>query len=103
MVKDGSTSDGSLASTKGINGAGKVGSPIADVGELTTLLSGIEEHARGLIAVVDKLSEDVKTENERSEVQNTSRGLSYLDVKNILMLSYNCDLINLIKAKTEGR
>ena len=32
-----------------------------------------------------------------------SRGISYLDVKNILLLSYNCDLINILKTKSEGR
>ena len=32
-----------------------------------------------------------------------SRGLSYLDMKNILMLNYNCDLVHLIKLKTEGK
>jgi len=75
-----------------------------EVSEFVTLLSGIEDQAKQLTACVDKLHDELKADcPQDNEQREKSRGLSYLDMKNILMLNYNCDLVHLIKLKTEGK
>jgi len=66
------------------------------------LLTGMSDQANSLTGMVNKLNDELKAEKKQS-IGEAGRGLSYLDVKNILMLSYNCDLVNVMKAKNEGR
>lgn len=76
----------------------------AEANEFATLLGAIGDQAKSLTAMIDKLNDELKAEKKReAEEEERSRGLSYLDVKNILLLSYNCDLINILKTKSEGR
>jgi len=70
--------------------------------EFADVLDKISEEAAGLTAMIDKLNEDLKTRKKDEEEGNKTSGLSYLDVKNMLLLNYNCDLVSVIKTKCEG-
>lgn len=72
--------------------------------DFSDLLSGMGDQAKSLTVMIDKLNDELKAEKKKkqSSGEETARGLSYLDVKNILLLSYNCDLINVMKTKSEG-
>jgi len=78
--------------------------PEGDLNEFAALLSGIGDQAKALTTMIDKLKEEMKAENKSKDTngEEKGRGLSYLDVKNILLLSYNCDLVNVMKIKSEG-
>jgi len=94
------TSDATTASTVAVTSDATV----TEDAEFSGLLTGITDQAKSLSAVVEKLDAEMKAEQRKDADGNGgNRGLSYLDIKNILLLSYNCDLINIMKIKTGGR
>lgn len=73
-------------------------------GEFGFVLDAISDQAKNVTSMIDKLNGELKmSKKKETEEGIKSQGLSYLDVKNILLASYNCDLINIVNTKCEGR
>lgn len=71
------------------------------------ILEDISDHAVQVTTMVEKLTKELdamkSSQSEPSGAANPKRtGLSYLDVKNMLLMNYNCDLTNLMNLKCEG-